>query len=224
VRLTLESGDVAGDAMLVATGRQAPLDSLRLDAAGVASTADGVVVNDRLQTTNRRVFAAGDVCSPYKFTHAADAMARIVLQNALFFGRRRASALVIPWCTFTSPELAQVGDTGEQARAQGASTITVGLDAVDRAIVDEATDGFARIHHRKNRIVGATIVAPHAGELIGLVAHVMQHGGTLSSLAGTVFPYPTLSLAFRQAGDAYRRSSLTPRVRQMLQYYFGLLR
>src|SRR5690606_10408994 len=107
------------DAILVAVGRTPNVEGLRLEEAGVAWDERGVQVDDRLRTTNRRIFAAGDICSPFRFTHAADFQARTVIQNALFFGRRRASGLLIPWCTYTSPELAQVGVTSEQAAEQG---------------------------------------------------------------------------------------------------------
>jgi pyruvate/2-oxoglutarate dehydrogenase complex dihydrolipoamide dehydrogenase (E3) component len=215
---------MSAEAVLVATGRTPRADGLDLDAAGVAHDANGVTVDDFLRTTNRRVFAAGDVCSRLKFTHMADAMARIVVQNALFFGRRRASALVVPSCTFTSPQVAHVGRTFAQASASGAATITIPLSSVDRAVVDEATDGFLRIHHSGGRLAGATIVAPEAGELIGTVVLAMQHGHGLADLASVSFPYPTVSLALRQAGDAYRRSRLTPAVRALLRYYLNAFR
>ncbi|MGH9349221.1 MAG: FAD-dependent oxidoreductase, partial [Vicinamibacterales bacterium] len=201
------------DAILVATGRTPSVDGLNLEAAGIRSGPEGVVVNDRMQTGNPRVFAAGDVASPYKFTHAADAMARLVVQNALFFGRRRASALVVPWCTYTMPEVARVGDIGGPA-------VTVSLADVDRAVVDDATAGFVRVHHDRGRIRGCTIVAPHAGDLIGHVAHLMRIGGRLGDLSATVFPYPTYAEALRKAGDAYRRSLLTPAARWLLRKYF----
>ncbi len=201
------------DAILVAAGRAADVDGLNLDAAGVRFRPDGVIVNERLQTTNPRVFAAGDVASPYKFTHAADAMARIVVQDALFFGRRRAADLVIPWCTYTVPEVARVGEI------MGTS-ITVPLADLDRAVVDDQTDGFVRVHHERGRIRGCTIVAPHAGDLIGHVAQVMRSGGGLSDFSATVFPYPTYAEALRKAGDAYRRSLLTPAARWLLRKYF----
>ena len=108
--------------LLIAAGRVPNIEALDLAAAGVAFTRDGVVVDDGLRTSNRRIFAAGDVCSRFKFTHAADALARIVIRNALFFGRARASALVIPWCTYTDPELAHVGAyEAEAARADAVS-------------------------------------------------------------------------------------------------------
>jgi pyruvate/2-oxoglutarate dehydrogenase complex dihydrolipoamide dehydrogenase (E3) component len=219
-----DAGTVSADALLVAAGRAPRVDGLNLEAAGVSFGPEGVTVDDRLRTSNARVYAAGDVCSKYKFTHAADAMARIVLRNALFFGRARVSSLIIPWCTFTSPEVGRVGDAGEEAAARGAEAITIPLSSVDRAVVDEATDGFVRLHHRRGQLVGATIVAPDAGELVSAVAVAMRFRGSLSDLASSVFPYPTLSVALRQAGDTYRRSTLTPTLRSALRYYFHLFR
>jgi pyruvate/2-oxoglutarate dehydrogenase complex dihydrolipoamide dehydrogenase (E3) component len=210
-----DAGEEQADAILVAAGRVPDLQDMRLEAAGIRHGADGVVVNDRLQTTNPRVFAAGDVAAyPYKFTHAADAMARAVVQNALFGFRRSASALVIPWCTYTMPEVARVG-------AIDGPSVTVALGEVDRAVLDEETDGFVRIHHDRGRIRGCTIVAPHAGETIGHVAHAMRSGATLSDLSASIFPYPTYGEALRKAGDAYRRTQLTPAVRWLLRKYFG---
>jgi pyruvate/2-oxoglutarate dehydrogenase complex dihydrolipoamide dehydrogenase (E3) component len=191
---------LAADAILVAVGRRPNVENLELDRAGVEFDAKGVRVNDFLQTTNRRIYAAGDVCSAYKFTHAADAMARIVLRNALFFdrlfvGRARMSRLVIPWCTYTDPEVAHVGLTSRQAREQGVGieTFRQVLAEVDRAVLDGETDGFALIHVRKgtDRIVGATVVATHAGEMIGEVVLAMSRRLGLSTLSRTIHPYPT---------------------------------
>ncbi len=225
-RFSLEEAGrtISAEAVLAASGRAPRVEHLQLESAGVASGPEGIVVDDRLRTSNPRVFAAGDVCSKYKFTHAADAMARIVVRNALFFGRARASSLIIPWCTFTSPEVGRVGEAGHEAAASGAEAITIPLASVDRAVVDEMTDGFVRLHHRNGRIVGATVVASGAGELVSVIALAMRHGGSLADLSSAVFPYPTLSLALRQAGDAYRRSTVTPRVRKALQYYFRVFR
>jgi pyruvate/2-oxoglutarate dehydrogenase complex dihydrolipoamide dehydrogenase (E3) component len=193
--------------------------------AGVAADKNGVTVDDRLRTSNPRIFAAGDVCSPFKFTHAADAMARIVIQNALFFGRARASALVIPWCTYTDPELAHVGWYAEAARRQGhnVETVTVGFDEVDRAVVDEERDGFVRVHHERGRLLGCTVVASRAGDMIGLPAYALRRRASLDEVGATIFPYPTATNAFRTAADAYRRTRLTPRVRAWLERYFRLM-
>jgi pyruvate/2-oxoglutarate dehydrogenase complex dihydrolipoamide dehydrogenase (E3) component len=219
-----DNTEAGGDALLVATGRSPNVEGLNLEGAGVTHGADGVDVDDRLRSSNRRIYAAGDVCSPFQFTHAADAMARIVIQNALFHGRRRASALVIPWSTYTFPEVAHVGLPPAEAAQAGGEPITVRLTDVDRAVIDGESDGFLRVHHRSGRIIAATLVAPRAGELIGYVASVMRRGGSLGDLSNEIFPYPTLADALRKAGDAYRRTRLTPRVRSILQRYFALTR
>jgi pyruvate/2-oxoglutarate dehydrogenase complex dihydrolipoamide dehydrogenase (E3) component len=224
VAVAFDGGSCTADALLIATGRTPVVDGLRLDTAGVETNRTGVVVDERLRTSNSRIYASGDVCSKFKFTHAADALSRLVIQNALFFGRRRQRDLVIPWCTFTAPEVAQVGIAGEEAAHAGLAAITIPLTNVDRAVIDDETEGFLRVHHWKGRVRGATIVAPHAGELIGAVAMLMQRGGSLSDLASAVFPYPTLSVALRQAGDAYRRTLLTPTARRLLSEYLRLAR
>lgn len=220
------TGSVAGDAILVAAGRAPNVDDLHLEAAGITATRQGVRVNDRLQTSNPRVYASGDVCSQYKFTHAADAMSRIVIQNALFYGRRKASDLVIPWATYTDPEVAHVGASEEDVTKSGGrlKTITVQLSEIDRAVVDDEIDGFVRVQHEKGRLRGCTIVAPHAGEMIAEVVYAMTHKGTLSALSSTIHPYPTQAESLRKAGDAYRRESLTPTVRKWLQRYFAWTR
>lgn len=216
------AGDAVGDQLLVAAGRAPNIEGLGLDAAGVAVTKAGVVVNDRMQTSNRRIYAAGDVCSKYKFTHAADAMARIVIQNALFYGRKRASALVVPWCTYTDPEIAHVGMYEAEARQKGhdVKTITIELAEVDRAVLDEEAEGFVRVHHVGGRLLGCTIVAAHAGDLIGEASYVVTHGGSLGDLAATIHPYPTQAEALKKAGDAYRRGLLTPSVKRWFERYF----
>ncbi|HZT81487.1 MAG TPA: mercuric reductase [Gemmataceae bacterium] len=202
------------DAILVGVGRQPNVEGLGLEAAGVAFDPRGVTVNDFLQTTNPRIYAAGDVCTPYKFTHAADAMARIVLQNALFFGRKRMSRLVIPWCTYTDPEVAHVGLTAREARERGVAidTYRVGFADVDRAVLDGDTDGFALAHARRGtgRLVGVTLVSAHAGEMIGEAALAMTAGLGLGELSRAVHPYPTEAEALRKLGDAYQRSRLRP--------------
>jgi pyruvate/2-oxoglutarate dehydrogenase complex dihydrolipoamide dehydrogenase (E3) component len=205
------------DAVLVATGRAPNVEGLNLEAAGINAGSEGIEIDEHLRTSNRRVYAAGDVCSRFKFTHVADAMARVVIQNALFFGRKRASALVIPGVTYTFPEVAHVGVSSGEA-------ITIPLTEVDRAVIDEESEGFVRLHHERGRIAGATIVAAHAGELIGHVADVMRRGGAVGDFSAMIFPYPTVAEGLRKAGDAYRRRSLTPGVRRVLERYFRLRR
>jgi pyruvate/2-oxoglutarate dehydrogenase complex dihydrolipoamide dehydrogenase (E3) component len=206
--------------LLVAIGRTPNLDNLDLTAAGVQSSARGVIINDALQTTNPRVYAAGDVCSTYKFTHAADAMARVVLHNALFFGRKRASALVIPWATYTDPEVAHVGINAAAAASRGDDVVTLShsLSDNDRAVLDGQTEGFARVHleSRSGKILGATMVAAHAGETIGEIALAMQSGLRMSALGFTIHPYPTQSEAWKRLGDEWNRRRLSPGVRKLL--------
>jgi len=216
-----EREEVAADEILVAVGRAPNVESLALGAARVAFDRDGVKVDDRLRTTNRRIFAAGDICSAYKFTHAADAMARVVLQNALFFGRKKASSLVIPWCTYTDPEVAHVGLYEDEAKQRGFNvrTLAIPLSEVDRAVLDEQTEGFARVHldERNGRILGATMVASQAGEMIGEMALAMTAGLSIGTVAKTIHPYPTQTEAWKRLGDAWNRTRLTPRVRAILE-------
>jgi pyruvate/2-oxoglutarate dehydrogenase complex dihydrolipoamide dehydrogenase (E3) component len=140
----------------------------------------------------------------------------------LFFGRKRASSLVIPWCTYTDPEVAHVGVGTDDGAidARRVETITIPLRDVDRAVVDDEGDGFVRLHHERGRLVGCTVVASRAGEIIGVATHALTWGASLRELGATVYPYPTLNNAFRAAGDAYNRSRLTPRFRRLLQQYF----
>jgi pyruvate/2-oxoglutarate dehydrogenase complex dihydrolipoamide dehydrogenase (E3) component len=224
--LHLQGGTaVRGDEILVGVGRAPNVEGLDLEVAGVRYDKKGVTVDDRLRTANRRIFAAGDVCSRYQFTHAADAMARIVLQNALFPGRARVSALVIPWCTYTDPEVAHVGLYPHEADAKGIAleTLVQEMREVDRAVVDGATAGFVKIHVRKgtDHILGATIVGRQAGEMIGEVTLAMTAGRGLKTLARTIFPYPTQGEALRKVGDAYNRGRLTPFVRRLLGWWFA---
>ena len=207
------------DAILVAAGRAPNVEGLGLDTAGIEIDRHGVRVDDRLRTTNPRVFAAGDICSPFKFTHAADAQARILLANALFPGRQKASRLVVPWCTFTDPEVAHVGLTAAQAEAQGikATTLTVALTDVDRCVLDGESEGFARVHLRRgtDTILGATIVGRHAGEMIAELALAMTAGLGLGVIGRTIHPYPTRTEAVRKLADAWSRTRLTPTLRRL---------
>jgi pyruvate/2-oxoglutarate dehydrogenase complex dihydrolipoamide dehydrogenase (E3) component len=213
--------DLVVDAILVAAGRTPNVEDLGLETAGVAFDArTGVQVDDRLQTTNPRIFAAGDVCSRYQFTHAADFLARTVLANALFMGRQKASALTIPWCTYTDPQIAHVGITEHQAAAEGMAldTFTQPLAEVDRAILDGETAGYAKVHVKQgtDKILGATVVARHAGDMIGIYTTAMTHGLGLGALSKVIQPYPTQAEAVRKTGDLYNRTRLTPRVKKFM--------
>ncbi len=223
-RLQVESHgkgyDVLVDQVLIAAGRAPNVEGLGLESAGVEFDNKGVKVNERLQTTNRRIYAAGDICSRYQFTHVADFTARIVIQNALFKGRARASSLVIPWCTYTSPEIAHVGLYEKEAAEKGIAidTYTQDLSQIDRAILDGETEGFVRVHARKgtDKVLGATMVAAHAGEMISEITLAMAGKLGLKRLGATIHPYPTQTEAIRKTGDAYNRTRLTPTVKKLM--------
>ena len=212
--------DVEVDRVLVAVGRAPNIDSLNLEAANIKAHKKGVEVNDRLQTSNPNVFAAGDVASKYQFTHAADFMARIVIQNALFKGRSKASALTIPWCTYTNPELAHVGLNPTTAKEVGVEidTYTQPFDAVDRSMLEGETEGFVRVHTRKgtDTLVGATIVGAYAGDMIPELVLAITHKIGLGKIASTIHPYPTRAEAIRRIGDQYNRTRLTPTVKKWM--------
>ena len=213
------------DALLVSVGRTPNLENLGLDAAGVRYAVRGVEVDARLRTSNPKIFAAGDICSRYKFTHAADAMARIVIANALFLARRRVTDLVIPWCTYTDPELAHVGYREKDAKAAGfdVATITEHFDHVDRAILDGEDEGFARVHYDKKtgKILGGTIVARHAGEMLGELTLAMVAKQSVGVLSSTIHSYPTQAEALRKIGDAYMRTKLTPTVKKVFAQWLA---
>jgi pyruvate/2-oxoglutarate dehydrogenase complex dihydrolipoamide dehydrogenase (E3) component/uncharacterized membrane protein YdjX (TVP38/TMEM64 family) len=213
--------EVECDAILVSVGRKPNLEGLELDIAAVDYTSQGVVVDNRLRTTNPRVYAAGDVCSRYKFTHAADAMARIVIANALFLARRKVTDLVIPWCTYTDPEVAHVGYYEKEARAAGfnVATITESLTDVDRAVLDGEEEGFARVHYdnKTGRILGGTLVARHAGEMINELTLAMVAKQSVSVLSSTIHSYPTQAEVWRKIGDGYMFTKLTPTVKKVFE-------
>jgi pyruvate/2-oxoglutarate dehydrogenase complex dihydrolipoamide dehydrogenase (E3) component len=208
------------DEILAGSGRAPNVEGMNLEGIGVAfDAARGVHVDDRLRTTHPRIFAAGDVCLSSKYTHAADASARIVIQNALFLGRKKLSSLVMPRCTYTDPEIAAVGLTEETAAREGIAidTYVRRFSEVDRAILDGEEDGFVKIRTRQGsaEILGGTIVARHAGEMISELALAMAARVGLGSLSGVIHPYPTQAEAMRQLGDAYNRTRLTPWVKKL---------
>jgi len=211
---------VEADEILVGAGRRPNVEGLNLDLVGVQyDERHGVVVDDRLRTTNRRIFAAGDICLKYKFTHTADAAARIVIQNALFAGRRKLSALVVPWCTYTDPEIAHVGmyEKGAEESGVRVDTYVQPLADVDRAVADGEGSGFVKVIVRKgtDRLLGGTIVARHAGEMISELTLATVGGVGLKTISATIHPYPTQAEAIRKVADAYQRTRLTPFVKKL---------
>ncbi len=236
-RLTVESHggqyDVTVDELLVAVGRTPNVEGIGLEAAGVEHDKNGITVNARLQTTNPKIFAAGDVCSRYKFTHAADAMAQIVIQNALFphpfgLGYAGVESLIMPWCTFTEPEVAHVGMYERDAKEKGidVETYTYKLDEVDRAILDGEDEGFARVHIEKgtDKILGATIVASHAGDMIGEFSVAMKAGAGAKTIAATIHPYPTQAEVNKKVVNLWRKAHFTQRTKNLLIKLFAWMR
>ena len=214
------------DEILTGIGRVPAVEGLDLEAGGVTyDRTTGVQVDDFLRTSNRRIYAAGDVCLEHQFTDSADASARIVLQNALFLGRKRLSALTIPWCTYTDPEIAHVGIYVRQARERNipVKTFTVPMHDVDRAITDGEEEGFVKIHVREgsDTILGATIVARHAGEMINGISVAMVAGIGLRTMARVIHAYPTQAEAIKKAADAYTRTRLSPLLAWLLRKWLN---
>ncbi len=221
--------EIRVDEVMMGVGRAPNVEGLNLEAVGVEYDRRlGVKVDDRLRTTNKRIFAAGDVAIPYKFTHAADFSARIVIQNALFMGRKKLSALTVPWTTYTDPEVAHVGMYESDAHKAGiaVTTFKVPMGDVDRAILDDEEEGFVKVHVREgtDKIVGATIVAPHAGEMISEISVAIVNGIGLGSLASVIHPYPTQAEAIRKAGDAYNKTRLTPGIKKLFERWLSWTR
>lgn len=215
---------VTVDEILIGVGRSPNVKKLNLEAVGVQyDLKKGVIVNDNLQTSNPRIYAAGDVCMDWKFTHAADAAARIVIQNSLFFGRKKLSSLTMPWVTYTDPEVAHVGMYEKDAQKKGieVDTFFVPLSDVDRAVADGETAGFAKVFVKKgtDKILGATIVARNAGDMISEVTLAIVGNLGLKTLGSVIHPYPTQAEVIRKAADEYSRTRLTPFIKKLLGWW-----
>ncbi len=224
-----EEETIGFDEILVGVGRSPNVQGLDLERVNVQyDPRTGIRVDDRLRTTNPNIYAAGDVCMQHKFTHAADFAARAVVQNALFFGRKKLSALTIPWCTYTQPEIAHVGMYERDAAKRGLDldTFMRELSDVDRAIAEGRDEGFVKIHVERgtDRIVGATIVAEDAGDMISEISVAMAAGMGLAKLSSVIHPYPTQAEAIRQVGDAYNRTRLTPTIKRLFENFLALRR
>ncbi|HET8623617.1 MAG TPA: mercuric reductase [Gemmatimonadales bacterium] len=220
------SEQITADELLVAVGRAPNVEGLGLEAAGVRYGPRGVIVDDRLRTSNRRIFAVGDVNGRFQFTHNSDFQARYAIQNALFFGRKRVSDLIMPWCTFTSPEVAHVGMYEADARTAGhaVDTLTLPLEDNDRARLDGEQEGFLRVHLERgtDRILGATLVAEHAGDIISEITVAMVNRVGLGGIGAAIHPYPTQAEIVRRAADTWRRGKLTPAVRRAFGWFFRI--
>ena len=224
-----QRGELEVDAILVSIGRVPNIEGLNLEAANVGYTASGVTVDDGLRTTNPRIYAAGDVAMKYQFTHMADAASRIVLQNALFPGpKKKLSDLVVPWATYTDPEVAHVGMYAHEAEDAGIEfdTYFKPLSEVDRARTDNETDGFVKVVVRKgtDKIIGATIVANEASEMLNEVTLAMVAGLGLKTLSTVIHPYPTQAEAIKKIADGYNRTRLTPAAKRLFTSWLSWAR
>jgi pyruvate/2-oxoglutarate dehydrogenase complex dihydrolipoamide dehydrogenase (E3) component len=215
-RETLEA-----EALLVAAGRVPNIEDLGLDAAGVAYDAKGIRVDARLRTSQRHIYAAGDVAGGHQFTHVADDHARTIVRNILLpWPARRVDHAALPWCTYTSPELARVGLTEAEARAGGVAhdVWACPFGDVDRAVVEREEDGFVKVLTAKgrDRILGVTVVGERAGDLVHELVLAMKHRVGLSGVAATIHAYPTFAEAARKAADRAQRARLTPLAARLL--------
>jgi pyruvate/2-oxoglutarate dehydrogenase complex dihydrolipoamide dehydrogenase (E3) component len=216
---------IEGSHLLVATGRLANIDGFGLEKAGVETVSGRLKLDKRLRTTNQRIFACGDVAGPYLFTHMAEHQAGVVLRNTLFRLPAKVQTTGIPWCTFTSPELAHVGLSEKEARKQGKKheVYCFPFSEIDRAIADDQTEGMVKvITSPRGKILGACIVGPHAGELIAEYSLAMSAGLSLSALSKTIHLYPSLAQINRRVADIRLKATLTPFKQRILKKLFGL--
>ncbi|HEY5552974.1 MAG TPA: mercuric reductase [Opitutaceae bacterium] len=221
------------DAMLVAAGRVPNVENLNLEAAGVEYGSRGIHVNESMQTSQPHIFAGGDIAGCYQFTHVADHHARIIVENIIrrmipplrWLGKlAKANTTVLPWTTYTGPEVARVGLNETEAKKAGVehTVFKVELKHVDRYILEREDEGFVKViaEPKSGRILGATIVGENAGELIHEFALAMKHRITLGQIASTIHAYPSRSEAVRKAGDAFNRTRLTPGKKKFLAGLF----
>ena len=225
LKIALRSAVIRADHLLVAAGRRTNTENLNLEAAGVELTRRGLIaVDDKLRTTNSRIFAAGDVCSALQFTHHADAHARIVVQNALFLPTGTTKKLIVPHCTYTDPEVAQVGQLANGLTTEGVAfdTWRISFSELDRGRAEGDETGFAEVLTAKGggRILGATVVGHDAGEQIAPICLAMNNRISLGRLSGTLLPYPTRAEYLRRLSDQFNRTRLTPTVSRIMQRWF----
>ena len=215
------------DALFVAIGRNPNLQSLDLKSAGVDVNEAGLCVNDYLQTSQSHTYGVGDVIGPFLFTHMADAQARVVVRNILVpfqFLRQKMDYSVVPWCTYVDPEIAHVGLAEKEAKQKNVDydLFVVPLEDVDRAVVESEDAGFAKVLTAKgsDKILGATIVAPHAGDLLHEFVVAMKANVGLGKVSSIIHAYPTFAELARKAGDKYNKSRLTPRAKRIFSWLY----
>ncbi len=223
-----EEIEARGEEILMATGRAPTAESLKLENAGVELEENGIKVDEHLRTTAPNIYAAGDITGKYLFTHVAEYQGRTVVRNALFPVKTKADHRVVPWTTFTDPEVARVGLTEDEAREEHdyVQVFRQPFSGVDRAITDGETNGFVKIvAGRRGRILGGHIIGPDAGNLIQEIVLAMRKNIPIQDLSTTIHVYPTLVQANQRAADNYYREKLfTDRNRRMFSAFFGLRR
>jgi pyruvate/2-oxoglutarate dehydrogenase complex dihydrolipoamide dehydrogenase (E3) component len=217
---------LTGDQILVGMGRVPNVENLGLEEAGVEyDTRSGIAVNDNLRTSNPNIFSAGDCCMQWKFTHAADIAAQIVIQNALFGGKKKLSAVNMSWCTYTHPEIAHVGLYEHDAKDQGIATDAYKFEMAenDRAQAEGDTEGFVKVVVKKgtDQILGATIVAAHAGDMISEISVAMAAKMGMGKIGGVIHPYPTQSEAIKRVAGLYNQTRLTPAVAKLMKKWLA---
>lgn len=229
-RVTLHaSGEkISGDTLLLAAGRQPNVENLNLPAAGVAFTRKGVTVDEHLETTRRGIYAIGDVTGGLQFTHVADYQARVAIRNTLVpfgFLRQKVDYRVVPWCTYLDPEVATVGLTETAAKEQGIDydLIVQEMKEVDRAVLERAETGFARVlvGRGSDEVLGATIVGAHAGELIQEFVLAMKNGVGLKKIASTIYAYPTFASLVLKTAEKLNKKRLTPRAKKITNWLYS---
>ena len=191
------------EALFVATGRTPNIEGLNLEAAGVQYSQEGIHINDKLRTTNKNIYASGDCCSAYQFTHMANIMSRMIVKNALYFGNEKLSKLIVPWCTYTQPEVAHVGATQQELESRGDKfqTYVKYFAENDRSICDGDTEGYVKIFTKGKKILGATIVGTGAGDMISEITLAMENKLPLSKIGDVIHPYPTRAESIKFCGD-----------------------
>jgi len=212
---------LATDALLVAVGRRPVVEGLGLEAAGIDHDAKGVKVNRRQRTSQKHIYACGDVCGPYPLTHMAEYQAGVIISNAVFRIPKKADYGVVPWVTYTDPELARVGLTEEQARDEGIDPVVLRFpfQDIDRAMTDGQTAGLTKLVIHKGRILGASILGPHAGELIHEIALAMKTGAGIGDISATIHAYPTLAQIHRRTVNTwYGRKLFSPGTRRLVRW------
>lgn len=214
------------DEILVAAGRAPNVEGLGLDAAGVRYGSGGIEVDRRLRTSQGHIYACGDVCGPYPFTHMAEYQAGVIISNAVFRWPRRVDYRVVPGVTYTDPEFARVGPTAAEARERhpDAEVLELPFGGVDRAVVEGETHGHMQLITRRGRILGATIMGPHAGELLHEIVLAMQAGIRIGKISSAVHAYPTLAQIHRRVVNThYAKRLFSPGTRRLVRWIQRLL-